>query len=64
MGSSPKAPKKTASQIRAEKKQAAEDSRTSEELNTARKASYRSRRGKASLISGDEQGITDKTLLG
>jgi hypothetical protein len=62
MGASP--PGKSASQLQAEQRQKAEDSRTSEELKKKRQASYRSNRGRQSLISGEETGITDKTTLG
>lgn len=62
MGASP--PGKSASQLQAEQRQKAEDSHTSEELKKKRQASYRSNRGRQSLISGEETGITDKTTLG
>jgi hypothetical protein len=62
MGSSPPGP--SASQIKAEKRQDAEDSRTSEEMKKKRQAMYRSNRGRASLISNDETGIQSKNTLG
>jgi len=62
MGSSPPGP--SAAQIKAEKQQDAEDSRTSEEMKKKRQAMYRSNRGRASLISNEETGVQDKTTLG
>ena len=60
--SSPKPPAKSEEQIKAEKSQAAELERLSQKEQQMKMASARRRRGRASLISGEETGV--KTTLG
>ena len=60
--SSPKAPAKSASQVKAEKHQTAEIARLTKKEDSMKAAMGRKRRGRASLISGDERGI--KNTLG
>jgi hypothetical protein len=64
MGASPKAPKVSDSQKASEARQAAEFKKTQDQLAAKKAALQRRSRGRASLISGEETGIADKTLLG
>jgi hypothetical protein len=56
--SKPKAPAKSASQVKAEAHQSAEIDRLTKKEDSMKAALGRRRRGRASLISGDERGIT------
>ena len=60
--SKPKAPAPSAAQVKAEKSQAAELDRLTKKEDSMKAAMKRRRRGRASLISGDEGGI--KSTLG
>jgi hypothetical protein len=60
--SSPKPPAKSEEQLKAEKAQAAELDRLSAKEESQKMAMARRRRGRASLISGEETGV--KTTLG
>ncbi len=55
--SKPKAPAKSETQIRAEKRAEERDARLESELSVRKAASRRKRRGRASLISNDERGV-------
>lgn len=55
--SKPKAPAKSAYQVKAEKSQSVELDRLSKKEGSMKAALKRKRRGRASLISGDERGI-------
>jgi hypothetical protein len=60
--SSPKPPAKSEEQLKAEKAQSAELDRLSAKEESQKMAMARRRRGRASLISGEETGV--KTTLG
>jgi hypothetical protein len=67
MGSSPKAPaapEKSEAQKRSEARQEAEYASTDQEVNAKRKAMMRKKRGRSSLISGEETGIGKSGTLG
>lgn len=55
--SSPKAPAKSEAQIKAEKSQAEELDRLTKKEDSMKAAMKRRRRGRGSLISGDERGV-------
>ena len=58
----PKTPEKSQEQVTAEKRAAAESDRLDVEASKRTAAAYRRRRGRSSLISGEETGI--KSTLG
>ena len=60
--SKPKAPEKSEAQVKAEQAQVAELDRLTKKEDAMKAAASRRRRGRASLISGEETGI--KTTLG
>ena len=60
--SKPKAPEKSEAQVKAEEAQVAELDRLTKKEDAMKAAASRRRRGRASLISGEETGI--KTTLG
>jgi hypothetical protein len=60
--SSPKPPTKSEEQLKAEKAQSAELDRLAAKEESQKMAMARRRRGRASLISGEETGV--KTTLG
>jgi hypothetical protein len=60
--SSPKPPAKSEEQLKAEKAQSAELDRLAAKEESQKMAMARRRRGRASLISGEETGV--KTTLG
>ena len=60
--SSPKAPAPSPAQVKAEKAQTKELERLTKKEDSMKAAMKRRRRGRASLISGDERGI--KSTLG
>jgi hypothetical protein len=60
--SKPKAPEKSPEQVKAEKAQVAELDRLSAKEESMKLAAARRRRGRASLISGEETGV--KSTLG
>jgi hypothetical protein len=66
MGSSPRArapspPPKSQAQTNSEKRQEEEYQKTADDLKAKKAALKRKRRGRASLISGEETGISDKS---
>jgi len=67
MGSSPKAPSpppKSQAQVKSEKRQEEEYQKTEHDVAAKKSALKRKRRGRASLISGEETGVDKSGTLG
>ena len=60
--SKPKPPQKSEAQVRAEEAQVAELDRLTKKEDAMKAAASRKRRGRASLISGEETGVRSGTL--